>query len=279
MRAMGAGRSVDLSPLRRTATTPGSLERLSIAGVGLDSFMPLAMVIRYVGLPLPVAAVSAGTVRAHAALRFGGDLLPGSRYGHERDPDRAGDRRSPSRSSSEPSPASRLALRPLRLAEEAPRRPRRPRRGGDDRDRGRANAQEPTPTRGHHPGLVRRSHGGWGPCRGPLPLRPRSDPQRSRASRGEGRGGQHRRGDRAQGDGAMNTDGDIPIRVRQEVRRILDAEARRLLAEQLDRDSFTPAALADRDRLHRGANKPALSLKAKPIPIRHRHGKRRAGVA
>ena len=72
--------------------------------------------------------------------------------------------------------------------------------------------------------------------------------------------------------------GDLPDQVRGEVRRILDAEACRLLAEQLDRDSVAPATLADRHRLNRGANKPALSLKAEPIPIRHRHGKRRARV-
>jgi hypothetical protein len=73
--------------------------------------------------------------------------------------------------------------------------------------------------------------------------------------------------------------GGLPDQVRREVRRILDAEARRLLAEQLDRDSVAPASLADCYRLHRGANKPALSLKAEPIPIRHRHGKSRTGIS
>jgi hypothetical protein len=42
----------------------------------------------------------------------------------------------------------------------------------------------------------------------------------------------------------------LPVRIRREVRRILDAEARRLLREQVDADSVGTAPGADRDPLN-----------------------------
>lgn len=61
--------------------------------------------------------------------------------------------------------------------------------------------------------------------------------------------------------------GALPSRVQAEVQRILDAEARRLLADQLDRDSIGATAGSDGDSLDGGADQRTASVKGEPVPI------------
>ena len=59
----------------------------------------------------------------------------------------------------------------------------------------------------------------------------------------------------------------LPLHVRTEVRRILDSEARRLLAEEVDDDALEPAAGANVYALDGGADQGAASLEAQPMPV------------
>jgi hypothetical protein len=79
-RAMGAGRSVTY---RRFAycEAAGLVERLSIAGVG-PVLHATREGIRYGGLPLPVAKVSAGTIE-HSLRCTSVAISAGKHYGHE----------------------------------------------------------------------------------------------------------------------------------------------------------------------------------------------------
>ena len=60
----------------------------------------------------------------------------------------------------------------------------------------------------------------------------------------------------------------LPAHVHAEVRRILDAEARRLLAEQLDADALgATSVLGDRGALDRGADQRPAGVEGQAIPI------------
>jgi hypothetical protein len=59
----------------------------------------------------------------------------------------------------------------------------------------------------------------------------------------------------------------LPPHVRAAVRRILDAEARRLLAEEVDVDALEPAAGVNVYTLDGGPDQRAASLEAQPVPV------------
>lgn len=59
----------------------------------------------------------------------------------------------------------------------------------------------------------------------------------------------------------------LPARVQAQVQRILDAEARRLLAEQLDSDPIGTAAGADHGAGDGGPNQSAARVEGEPVPI------------
>ena len=60
----------------------------------------------------------------------------------------------------------------------------------------------------------------------------------------------------------------LPVHVRAEVRRILDAEARRLLAEQLDPDALgATSVLRDCGALDGGADQRPAGVEGQAIPI------------
>ena len=60
----------------------------------------------------------------------------------------------------------------------------------------------------------------------------------------------------------------LPAHVRAEVRRILDAEARRLLAEQRDADALgTPSVLGDGGALDGGADQRPTGVEGQAIAI------------
>ena len=70
----------------------------------------------------------------------------------------------------------------------------------------------------------------------------------------------------------------LPDHVRADVRRILDREARRLLADQLDRDAAGPAAGSNVRPLDHGADQRPASVEAELGPVlgRDRDGGARA---
>jgi hypothetical protein len=59
----------------------------------------------------------------------------------------------------------------------------------------------------------------------------------------------------------------LPPTVRARVERILDREARRLLAEELDGDSVGTATRVNRDGLHGGSDQVTATSKAEVVPI------------
>ena len=60
----------------------------------------------------------------------------------------------------------------------------------------------------------------------------------------------------------------LPARVQAEVQRILDAEARRLLADQLDGDALgAPTPGRDQHAVDGRADQGTASVKGKPVPI------------
>src|SRR5215213_8762662 len=62
--------------------------------------------------------------------------------------------------------------------------------------------------------------------------------------------------------------GRCPPRVRAEVQRILDAEARRLLAEQIDRDALGALSVRpDHGTVDRRPNQRAPRIEREPLPI------------
>lgn len=79
-RGMGAGRSVTYRRFGRCEAA-GLVERLSIPGIG-SVLHSTRDGIRYAGLPLPVAAVSAGTVE-HMLRCTSVALVAGEHYGHD----------------------------------------------------------------------------------------------------------------------------------------------------------------------------------------------------
>lgn len=60
----------------------------------------------------------------------------------------------------------------------------------------------------------------------------------------------------------------LPAHVRAECQRILNAEARRLLAVQLDGDPAGTPAGVNPHHPDDGTNQPAASVKREPVPIR-----------
>lgn len=62
----------------------------------------------------------------------------------------------------------------------------------------------------------------------------------------------------------------LPIHVQREAERILNAEARRLLAIERDRQAFSTTALTDRYGFDHGDDESASALKAEVVPIAHR---------
>lgn len=60
----------------------------------------------------------------------------------------------------------------------------------------------------------------------------------------------------------------FPPNVQAEVQRILDGEARRLLADELDADSIRSAAGDHDDTLDGRADQRLARLKGQPVPIR-----------
>ena len=62
----------------------------------------------------------------------------------------------------------------------------------------------------------------------------------------------------------------LPARVRAEVERILDAEARRQLADQLDSDPTSATARPDPDQLDGRPDEGAACVQREPVPIRRR---------
>ena len=64
----------------------------------------------------------------------------------------------------------------------------------------------------------------------------------------------------------MNVNG-LPPRVADEVRRILNSEARRLLAEKLDRDAIGTAAGTDSRTLDRCADQRPPAVEGQTVPI------------
>lgn len=60
----------------------------------------------------------------------------------------------------------------------------------------------------------------------------------------------------------------LPPRVATEVRRILDREARRLLAEGFDRDTLDAAAGANDSVLHDSADQGTPALGAEVVPVK-----------
>lgn len=60
---------------------------------------------------------------------------------------------------------------------------------------------------------------------------------------------------------------DLPPHARAAVQRILDAEARRLLADQLDRDALVAASGSDSDLVDGGADQGTASLERESIPV------------
>ena len=71
----------------------------------------------------------------------------------------------------------------------------------------------------------------------------------------------------------------LPPHVQAEVQRILNAVARRLLAEQMNGDAPTPAAGVDGDPLARGADQASALLQRESIPIAGSDGERDARAA
>ena len=59
----------------------------------------------------------------------------------------------------------------------------------------------------------------------------------------------------------------LPPRVRSEVQRILNAEARRLLADELDRDAIGAATGSDSDLIDGRADQGTASLERQSVPI------------
>ena len=59
----------------------------------------------------------------------------------------------------------------------------------------------------------------------------------------------------------------LPAHVQAEVQRILDGAARRLLAEQLDRDPAGAATRGDGHTLDNGADEGAPLVNGQPIPV------------
>jgi hypothetical protein len=60
----------------------------------------------------------------------------------------------------------------------------------------------------------------------------------------------------------------LPARVIVEVQRLLDAEARRLLADQLDRDAIGTTAGSDPDLIDGRADQGAAGVEGQSVPIR-----------
>ena len=71
----------------------------------------------------------------------------------------------------------------------------------------------------------------------------------------------------------------IPDHVCNEVRRILDAEARRLLAEQLDGDAVSPAARRHMDAFDHGLDQSAPRSECQALPVAASDLHREAGAA
>lgn len=60
---------------------------------------------------------------------------------------------------------------------------------------------------------------------------------------------------------------DLPEHAQAEVRRILDAEAARLLGEQLDNHPVSPTARADGDVRDDGADEVSAGVERQPVPV------------
>lgn len=60
---------------------------------------------------------------------------------------------------------------------------------------------------------------------------------------------------------------DLPEHAQAEVARILDAEAARLLSEQLDNHPVSPTARMDGDVRHHGADEVPASVEREPVPV------------
>ncbi|MEA2551808.1 MAG: hypothetical protein QOE25_1577 [Actinomycetota bacterium] len=64
-----------------------------------------------------------------------------------------------------------------------------------------------------------------------------------------------------------STTNGLPLRVRQDVQRILDGAARRLLSEQVDSHTLGPSARADSDALDDRADKRASLDERQAVPV------------
>jgi|SRR4051812_20525739 hypothetical protein len=112
-----------------------------------------------------------------------------------------------------------------------------------------------------------------------LVRRPRS------SRRARGRGGRSETAERSartkhnDGDAAMSErPSGLPPRVQSEIQRILDAAARRLLAERLDGDPLGTAAGDDDGALDHSADEGALLVDGQLLPVTERRdGQRRRG--